>query len=93
MIYEFERYRLSKFRFVTGSLQILGCIGLAIGFYNAWFALLASLGLALQMFLGVMVRIYIKDSLWQTVPAIFFCILNLFIFLRIAETLHLAKFL
>ncbi len=82
MILEFERYKLSRYRKITGALQILGSIGLLAGFFNVWLSVFSALGLTALMFLGVMVRIRIKDSIWQTVPALFFCILNLFIFWR-----------
>lgn len=82
MIIEFERYRMSQYRIITGALQILASIGLMAGFFETWFAVLASAGLAVQMLCGVAVRIRIKDSLFQTSPAVFFCILNLFIFYR-----------
>ncbi len=32
LVVEFERYRLSKFRVLTGVLEVLGAIGLLVGF-------------------------------------------------------------
>lgn len=77
---EFDRFELSKFRVAIGVLQILASIGLAVGFFVPWLALLSSLGLAMQMFLGVIVRIRIKDSFLQILPAAVFCLLNVLIF-------------
>ncbi|MBC7456946.1 MAG: DoxX family protein [Bdellovibrionaceae bacterium] len=88
MIFEFERYRLAKYRTITGVLQILGSVGLIAGFFNPWFSLVASLGLSIQMFLGVIVRFRIRDSLIQASPALLFCGLNLFIFWH---SLHVLK--
>ncbi|MBC7466962.1 MAG: DoxX family protein [Bdellovibrio sp.] len=89
MINEFERYGLAKYRTITGVLQILGSVGLMAGFFNPWFTLVASLGLMLQMFLGIIVRIRIKDSLLQASPALFFCVLDFFIFWQTLHTLKL----
>ena len=80
MFSEFKRYKLEKFRALTGALQILGSLGLFAGLFIPIFTLMASLGLALQMFLGIVVRLRIKDSLLQIAPAFIFCILNSFIF-------------
>ena len=82
MILEFERYGMPQYRKLTGILQILASIGLLAGFFNIWFVLISSLGLALQMICGVAVRVKIKDSLAQAFPALFFCFLNIFIFYR-----------
>jgi uncharacterized membrane protein YphA (DoxX/SURF4 family) len=76
MFREFSRYKLSQFRITIGVLQIVGSIGLAVGFFVPWLALLASLGLAIQMFLGVVVRIRIKDNFVLIIPALIFCLLN-----------------
>ena len=82
MILEFERYGMPQYRVMTGVLQILASIGLVVGFFNVWLVLISSLGLALQMVVGLAVRIRIKDSIIQAMPALFFCALNIFIFYR-----------
>ena len=41
---------------------------------------ISSLGLALLMLAGVIVRIIVKDDLKVTLPAIFFMLLNAYIF-------------
>ncbi|MBC7754240.1 MAG: DoxX family protein [Moraxellaceae bacterium] len=89
MIIEFERYGLAKYRAITGILQILGSIGLIVGFFDPRFTLAASLGLSVQMFLGAIVRFRIKDSLIQASPALFFCGLNLFIFWQTLQAFKL----
>lgn len=80
MIQEFSRYGLAKMRLLTGVLQVFGALGLIAGFYVPFLTLLASLGLGILMFMGVIVRLRIRDSLLQTSPALFFCMLNFFIF-------------
>ena len=82
MILEFERYGMSQYRVMTGVLQILTSIGLIAGFLNIWLVLISALGLALQMLFGLVVRVRLKDSITQALPALFFCALNIFIFYR-----------
>jgi hypothetical protein len=77
MIVEFERYRLARFRMLTGYLQILGAIGLLVGFLISPVAgLVAALGLSLQMLLGLGVRLLIRDSLLQCLPSFGFMLIN-----------------
>ena len=77
---EFKRYGLSRFRKMIGYLQIFGSLGIAVGFYFSILTMISSLGLSLLMLLGVITRIRIKDSLLATSPALFFFLLNLYIF-------------
>lgn len=76
---EFKRYGLDKFRKTVGVLQLMGAIALLFGFYVAPIGLMGSLGLSLLMFLGVAVRIKIKDGLVKTMPALFYALLNLYL--------------
>ncbi len=76
---EFERYKLSRFKILTGALQILGSLGLITGFFIPSLTIYPSLGLTTLMFMGVIVRVSIGDSIKETCPAIFFCILNAYI--------------
>jgi hypothetical protein len=81
-IMEFKRYGLLPFRKLTGTLEILGAIGLILGFYFPVFLLLASLGLALLMLLGVLTRLRIKDPIIAIIPAFTLFVFNLFLFVR-----------
>jgi len=81
MIEEFERYGLIKFRKFVGFLELLGGLGLLIGLKYHWILLASSLGLATLMFLGVLVRIWIKDRFILIIPAFLLLIVNLSIFL------------
>ena len=67
---EFARYGLPRHRHLVGLLEILGAGGLLAGQRLPWLGQLAAAGLALLMVLGVGVRIRIKDSLLQTLPAL-----------------------
>lgn len=81
MVLEFKRYDLEKFRILVGVLQLLGSVGLFIGlFYKNW-AILASLGLAVLMGFGFMVRIKIKDAFILALPSLFYALLNMVLFI------------
>jgi len=81
MVAEFRRFGLSRFRRLTGTLEVLGALGLVIGLLVPVFTLLASAGLALLMLLGVFTRIRVRDSVLETLPAAILLGMNLFIFL------------
>jgi hypothetical protein len=87
---EFTRYGLSQFRTLTGALQVAGSTGLLVGFYFAPLTLVASLGLSVLMFLGVLVRIRIRDPLIAIFPAFAFMCLNFVIFLMALKVVEVA---
>lgn len=76
---EFTRFGLAHLRVLTGSLEILGGVGLLVGL--AWPPALglSSGGLALLMLCGVGVRVSVGDALVQMVPALGLMLLNLYI--------------
>jgi hypothetical protein len=76
---DFERFGLSRFRTLVGTLEVLGALGLVVG--QLWPPLVpfSAGGLALLMLLGVATRIRVLDSLAQTVPALVLMCVNLFI--------------
>lgn len=78
---EFVRFGLSKFRILTGVLQLLGALGLILGLFNKTLLLISALGLSVLMFLGFLTRIKIGDNFFQTLPSFVFLILNLVIFI------------
>lgn len=79
MIAEFDRYRLARFRLITGVLQIIGAGGLLAGLIYPLVGLLASGGLALQMLLGFGVRLKIRDSLLLASPSFIFMLINAYL--------------
>jgi|TARA_R110000868_G_scaffold4768_4_gene29729 hypothetical protein len=80
MVLEFKRYDLEKFRVLVGLLQLLGSLGLFLGFFSKNWAILASLGLAVLMAIGFMVRVKIKDPFILSFPSIFYAVLNMILF-------------
>jgi hypothetical protein len=77
---EFRRFGLEKFGALTAVLELLGAAGLLLGLVVKSVLLFSSGGLAVLMFLGVLVRIKIKDTIWMLLPALFYMILNAYIF-------------
>lgn len=77
---EFVRYGFGSQIRLIGFLQCCAGIGLLGGLMHMpWIGQASSGGLALMMLVAVWVRIQIKDSLLQTLPALFFTILNAYL--------------
>ena len=77
---EFKRFNLEKLGLLVIILEIVGALGLLAGIWYKPLLLISSAGLALLMLLGVLVRFNLKDSLWITIPALFYMGLNATIF-------------
>lgn len=84
---EFFRFNLNETqRKIIGISQILAGIALFISFTIPVIGVIASAGLSIQMLLGFIVRLKIKDSLKLTLPSFIFFIFNgylCFYFLKI----------
>ncbi|SFR48245.1 DoxX-like family protein [Robiginitalea myxolifaciens] len=80
MMLEFKRYGLSKYRKLTGILQLAGALALLIGLWFLPLALLGSMGLSMLMVLGFITRIRIKDSFLKSTPSLFYALVNLALF-------------
>lgn len=78
---EFKRFNLEKLGLFIITLEFLGATGLIVGLYYNPLLIISSLGLCLLMICGLVVRIKLKDSLWISLPATFYFILNLYIFI------------
>ena len=76
---EFLRYRLASQRIRVGALQWFAGVGLLAGMSQPWMGQAAAGGLALMMLVAVIVRIQIKDTLLQTIPALFYLTLNIYL--------------
>jgi len=77
---EFIRFGLSKYRVLTGLLQVLGAIGLLFGyFFSIELIVISALGLSVLMLLGFGVRLKIKDSLLASLPSLVLAFINFFI--------------
>lgn len=76
---EFVRYGLGPQRVWVGLLQWGAGMGLLAGLCVPWMGQVAAGGLALMMLVAVGVRRHIKDSGWQTLPALFYLALNAYL--------------
>ena len=82
-INEFYRYGLSEYIKIVGFFQLLGGMGCIVGVFYKRLLIISSLGLSIMMLLGVIVRLKINDTFFQTLPAILYLIINSIIFLDI----------
>ena len=80
MISEYKRWNCQDYRYVIATLQILAGIGLFLGLLYPLLICVVSSLLTIMMFVAIFVRIRIKDTIINTLPAIFYSILNLIIF-------------
>ena len=76
---EFLRYRLASQRIRVGALQWFAGVGLLAGMSQPWIGQAAAGGLALMMLVAVIVRIHIKDTMLQTIPALFYLAINTYL--------------
>ncbi|WP_158850113.1 DoxX family protein [Algibacter sp. L4_22] len=78
---EFLRFQLSeKQRKITGILQILAGLALLYSFVNPLLGVIATMGLTIQMLLGFLVRLKIKDPFILALPSFVFMIFNGYLF-------------
>ena len=77
---EFDRFGLKGFGIYVIILEFLGALGLLVGVFYKPLLLFSSCGLAVLMLFGVLTRIKTKDSFLVSTPALFFMLLNAFIF-------------
>jgi hypothetical protein len=87
MVREFARWEVPRLRYLTGFLEVLGALGLIVGQWFPWLGLCAAAGLSLLMVCGIVVRLRIRDTLLQTLPAVLFLLLSLFVTSRFVESL------
>lgn len=79
---EFRRFGLEKLGLLIAILELAGAFGLLVGLLLNSILLISSGGLVVLMFLGVVVRLKTGDSLRATSPALFYMLLNSFIFYK-----------
>jgi len=79
MVAEFERFGLLQFRKPTGVLELLGALGLVLGYFLPYLTVAAAGGLTLLMAAGVIVRLRCRDSLVAALPAFVMLVMNLYI--------------
>ena len=79
MLSEYARWGYKNQRVLLGCLQLLGGAGLLIGIVNPILLSVASFLLTFMMITAIFVRIKIKDSAVQMLPATFYTVLNFII--------------
>ncbi len=81
MVKEFKEFGLSKYRVLTGVLEICGAIGSLIGyFWNPYLYIFSTFGLTLLMILGVFARVKAGQPWQKCIQALIFFFLNAFLF-------------
>jgi uncharacterized membrane protein YphA (DoxX/SURF4 family) len=79
MLSEYARWGYKNQRILLGCLQLLGGIGLLVGIVSPILLSVASFLLTFMMITAIFVRIKIKDSTVQMLPATFYTVLNFII--------------
>ena len=83
---EFVRYGFKSSRKLVGVLQLLGALGLFLGYvYSPILQAIAALGLSILMILGFSVRLNIRDSVIQSAPSLIYAVLNAVIFMMLFD--------
>ena len=75
MASEYKRWGFEKSRSIIGFFQLIGGLGLILGFKYQSILLASSIGIAVMMFFAIIVRLKIKDSLIETLPALTYLLL------------------
>ena len=86
MISEYERWGYQNQRLILCACQISGGLGLLVGLVIPFMLSLASFLLTCMMIVAVMVRIKLKDRLVDMLPALFYALINLFVFYHSVES-------
>ena len=76
---EFQRYRLEAQYRLVGALQCAAAVGLIAGLFLPWIGQTAAGGLALMMLVALGVRVRIKDTVLQMLPAAGYLALNAYL--------------
>lgn len=80
MVGEFERFGLTRLRILTGTLEVLGALGLLVGYVYSPLVTASAGGLTLLMLMGILVRARIRDGLVVMLPALALLLINFFVF-------------
>jgi uncharacterized membrane protein YkgB len=86
-VQEFNRWGVYDLRHITGALEILGAAGLVVGQWLPSVGLLSAAGLSLLMVCGLLVRLRIKDSFLQTLPAVIYLIVSVLVTWQFVQSL------
>jgi hypothetical protein len=88
MVVEFQRYKLERYRVLTGLLQIAGAAGLMLGLMTPIIGIIASAGLAILMGVGFGVRLRIRDSALRASPSFIYMCINIYLCCDMLKRLH-----
>ena len=80
MMSEYERWGFKNQRWLLGSFQFFGGVGLLVGLALPIVVSITSFLLTCMMLAAVFVRFKIKENFVKTLPALFYFLLNLVIF-------------
>ena len=84
---EFTRFGLENLRIVTGLLEVLGGLGLLVGFKWPFALWVSAGGLFLLMLFGLGVRAKMRDGFLQSLSALVLMTVHLYILLRSLKVL------
>lgn len=76
---EFKRWGLGPLQRLTGGLEILGAIGLIVGFVSPTIRMMSAGGLALMMICAMFVRAKMRDPFVLWIPAVVLLAINVYI--------------
>jgi uncharacterized membrane protein YkgB len=87
MVREFDRWHVPSLRHITGILEILGALGLVVGQWLPWVGLVSAAGLSLLVTCGLAIRMRVRDSFLQTLPAVVYIIASVFVLFQFKQSL------
>jgi hypothetical protein len=73
---EFKRFGLPNISLFIAFSQLSGSFGLIFGFFYPIFLIISSAGLTTMMLIACLVRFRVKDTLLESLPALFYLVLN-----------------
>src|SRR5690625_4765977 len=65
------------FRVVTGWVELVGVVGLIIGFWLQWVVVIAGLWFGITMLVGMIAHIRVKDPLSKSTPAFVLLVISI----------------
>lgn len=85
MLHDFQRYGLANLRTLTGVLELLGSVGLVVGYKWPFSLRVSSGGLALLMLIAFAIRVKFRDGIALSLPSFLLMLVNAYILVRSLE--------
>ncbi len=79
MAADFERFGMPRLRVLTGTLEVLGALGLIAGQFIDGLVIISAGGLTVLMALGLLTRLRFRDSVRESLPAFVLMVSNAYI--------------